>query len=202
MCRFDPSGYDFLLGGTQEIHAFAKSEGIDDSLQNLEGMFFQARTPQGGKPGSQVTTHYSIDNYNRWEYDAQTGKYLRFQDNLLLDQGQAEEFAPLIDRLTEKQVTADNVVVLFAPHGYFNRPPSEIIEITLDGSGPAYAFRDGKAYELTWNRPASGGVLYLTFPDGENYPFKPGNTWFEVVGQYTFVTQQEAQSWRFEFQIP
>lgn len=202
MCRFDPSGHDFLLGGTQEIHTFAKNEGIDDSWQNLDGMFFQAQTPQGGEPGSQVTTHYSIDNYNRWEYDAQTGKYLRFQDNLLLDQGQEEEFAPLTDRLTEKQITADNVVVLFAPHGYFNRPPSEIIEITFDGSGPAYAFRDGKAYELTWNRPASGGVLYLTFPDGENYPFKPGNTWFEVVGQYTFVTQPEAQSWRFEFQIP
>ncbi len=158
--------------------------------------------PDGDKPGELVTTRYSIDNYNRWEYDPKSGSYLRYQDNLLLDEGQEEEFLPMTDHLTEKQVSASNVVVLFVTHAYFQRPPTEIVEINFTGSGPAYAFRDGKVYEVTWNRPTVDSVLFLTFPNGERYPFKPGNTWFQVVGQYSFITQPEDGNWRFQFQIP
>lgn len=201
MCRHDPNGYDFLLGGTKQIHQYISTEGVNDSRQNLDGMSFRMDLPAGGKAGEVVTTHYSIDTYNRWKYDPQTGSYLRYQDNLLLDQGQEEEFAPLMDQLTEKQVSADNVVVLMVPHSYYLKSP-EIIEINFTGSGPAYAFRDGMVYEVQWNHPNPEGVLYLTLPDGSRYPFKPGNTWFQVVGQYSFVTQPAPNEWRFMFQIP
>jgi hypothetical protein len=198
LCRFDPNGYDFLLGGTDEIRASAVSNGVDNSRQDLEGMFFQMQTPSGGEPASEVTTRFSADSYNRWEYDAATGKYLRLQDNVYAN-GQEEEFAPLTDRDTEEQVTADNVVVIMAPHSYFRRPPSEIVEIQMTGSGTAYAFRDGQVYQVQWNIPTLSDVMYLTNPDGSDFPFNPGNTWIEVIGSFSEVTQPEDGAWRFDF---
>lgn len=202
LCRYDPNGYNFLLAGTTEVHAFIREKGIDDSSPDLNGMFFQTTPPEEGKPGEQVTTHYSLDTYNRWEYDPDTGRYLRYQDNLFLNQGQEEEFVPLVDRLTDQQIFATNVVILFVPHEYYQKPPSEIIEIPLVGNGLAYAFRDGSMYEVSWNRPHLDSLLFLTFPDGSPYPLQHGNTWFQIIGYYSIISQPDENSWRFEFRIP
>ena len=59
LCREDPNGYNFLLGGTREIHAFIKSENVDDTQQNLNGMLFRLDPPSGGEAGMNVTTRYS-----------------------------------------------------------------------------------------------------------------------------------------------
>jgi hypothetical protein len=83
------------------------------------------------------------------------------QDNVY-DEGGGEEFAPLIDRVSNEQVTAENVVVLLMTHSYYRKPPSEIIDIQFQGTGKAYAFRDGKAYELQWNIPSPGSMIALT----------------------------------------
>jgi hypothetical protein len=201
LCRYDPNGFDLLLADTRLVHAFIDAQGIDDRRPDLEGSFFRLDPPAGGRPGEQVTTRYSGDSYNRWEYETASASYLRFQDDVF-DQGQGEQYAPLIDRVTNEQISAANVVVLLAPHEYFQRPPADIIEILLNGSGTAYAFRDGQAYQVTWTRPATGGILTLSLPGGDPYPFKPGNTWYQIVGQSSEITQPEAGAWRFEFRIP
>jgi len=201
LCRQDPNGYNFLLGGTKEIHAFLESENVDDSHQNLDGMTFRLEPSGEGEPAEQVSIRYSGDSYNRWDYDPTTGHYLRFQDDVF-DQGQGEKYVPMTDRLNDQQITAANVVVLIVQHEYFQRPPAEIIEILLNGSGPAYAYRDGQVYQVIWNRPSTDSVLYLTFPDGSSYPFKPGNTWFQIVGQNSIISQPQEATWRFEFRIP
>lgn len=201
LCRQDPNGYNFLLGSTKDIHTFIESENIDDSQQNLEGMSFQLEPSSGGEPAKQLSIRYSGDSYTRWDYDPATGLYLRFQDNIY-DQGQGEEYVPMTDRLNDEQISAANVVVLVVQHEYFQRPPAEIIEILLNGNGLAYAYRDGMVYQVIWNRPSSDGVLYLTFPDGSRYPFKPGNTWFQIIGQNSIISQPREASWRFEFRIP
>jgi hypothetical protein len=201
LCRFDPQGFDFLLGGTEEIHAYIRDQGIDDRRQNLDGMYFNLELPSGGAIGQQANVRYSSDDYLLWEYDPVSEEYLRFQDDLL-DLGEGETFAPLIDRNNDEQISADNVVVIFMEHTFFRKPPGEIIEILVSGSGPAYAFRDGMVYETRWNIPSPDSVLYLTFPDGTSYPYKPGNTWYQVVGNASTVSNPEEDSWRFEFLIP
>ncbi|HLE16252.1 MAG TPA: DUF3048 C-terminal domain-containing protein [Anaerolineales bacterium] len=198
LCRYDPNGFDFLLGGTSEIRAFAEAEGVNNSRQDLEGMSFQLQPPAGGEPATEITSRYSVDSYNRWEYDSASGKYLRLQDNVYANDID-EEFTPLTDRETGEQVSTDNVVVLMTGHSYFNRPPSEIVEIQLTGNGTAYTFRDGQVYEVQWNIPTQNDVLYLTNPDGSEFPFKPGNTWIEVIGNFSEVSQPEDGAWRFNF---
>jgi hypothetical protein len=201
LCRYDPNGFDLLLADTRLVHAFIDAQGIDDRRPDLEGNFFLLDPPAGGRPAEQVTTRYSGDSYNRWEYDPSSGSYLRLQDDVF-DQGQGEEYAPLIDQLDNAQVSAANVVVLLAPHEYFQPPPADIIEILFNGSGTAYAFRDGQAYQVNWARPADGGLLTLSMLDGDPYPFKPGNTWFQIVGQTSEITEPEPTAWRFQFHIP
>jgi Protein of unknown function (DUF3048) C-terminal domain/Protein of unknown function (DUF3048) N-terminal domain len=201
LCRFDPQGYDFLLGGTTEIHEFVQSQGVDDERQDLDGMWFMLDEPAGGEAATQVTVRYSSDDYTRWEYNIARQKYLRYQDNVF-DTGGGEEYAPLLDRNNEENIVADNVVVLLMEHTFFRKPPAEIIDILVSGSGPAYAFRDGKVYEVQWNIPAPDSVLYLTDENGDPFPFKPGKTWFQVVGQSSTLTTPEEGAWRFQFQIP
>jgi hypothetical protein len=89
-----------------------------------------------------------------------------------------------------------------ARHEFFQQPPNEIIEILLSGSGPAYSFRDGQMYTVQWNRPTTNSVLTLTNSDGTVFPYKPGNTWFQVVGVSTQANQQSDNSWRFNFLMP
>jgi len=201
LCRYDPQGYAFLLGGTSEIHGFARDQGVDDRRQNLDGMYFNLEPPTGGMKAEQININYSKDNYVQWEYDLSSGKYMRYQDDSF-DRGEGETFAPLADRNNDEQLAADNVVVVFMEHSYFRKPPAEIIEMLVSGSGPAYAFRDGELYEVRWNIPATDSVLYLTNQDGTRFPYKPGNTWYQVIGQSSSILEQEDSAWRFEFHIP
>jgi len=57
-------------------------------------------------------------------------------------------------------------------------------------------------YEVTWNRPTNNSVLYLTFADGTRYPFKPGNTWVQVITDTSQVTPKDDGVWRFNFRFP
>ncbi len=165
-------------------------------------MLFDNVLPAGGKEGVAVSTRYSTDDYNRWDYDPETGSYLRFQDNIQ-DQGEGEEYVPLTDRVTEEQITAQNVVIVFASHeNVSTRSQQEVYDITLSGTGKALAFRDGQVFEVVWNRPNSASVLYLTFPDGSHYPYKPGVTWYQVVGIYSKVSEPESGKWRVVLGIP
>ena len=201
MCRYDPQGYSHLLGGTSEIRGYAQNQGVDNNRQNLDGMYFNLEVPGDGQNAERINVRYSNDSYVQWEYDSSSGKYLRFQDDSF-DLGEGETFAPLIDRNNEEQISADNVVVVFMEHSYYRRPPAEIIDMLVAGSGPAYAFRDGEMFEVRWNIPATDSVLYLTYPDGTHFPNKPGNTWYQVIGTSSTVFEAEDGAWRFEFSIP
>lgn len=196
---------NMLLGDTAALSEYARDQGIPNGRQDLDGMFFQAQAPGGrsggpGDLGEHVYVWYSAVIYNRWDYDPASGRYLRYADTDDAVGGQPEAYALLTDRLTAQPIAADNVVILLVPHTFFSVSP-EMVEMTFEGSGKAYAFRDGQAYQVRWQRPTPDSVLYLTYEDGAPFPFKPGVTWFEVMGVSTRLSQDEA-GWRFEMRFP
>lgn len=201
LCRYEPSGISNLLAGTLEVHEYFKNKGNEDTRQVLNGMLFDLNIPSGGKPSPMVTTRYSSDDYNRWEFDNDTGQYLRYQDNAQ-DPGEAEVYVPLTDQVTEQQITASNVVILFASHENISKNKTDNFDITLTGTGKALAFRDGQVYEVQWNRPEFDSVLYLTFPDGSRYPYKPGTTWYQVVGLFSKIIEETDGALRVVMGIP
>ncbi len=206
MCRFEPNGANALITNTADLTTFINQkphaklpEG--NGRQNLDGLLFRYLLPYQGEPAPQLTVRYSSAIYNRWTYDPASGKYLRSVDNADdTTGGQGEVYTPLTDRLTNQQISADNVVVLYITHSYFSRSP-EVIDIVVSGPGKAYLFRDGQVYPLTWYRNQLDHLLVFVTQDGKFFPFKPGNTWFEVVGSTTTLTQNNSD-WRFTFQIP
>jgi hypothetical protein len=204
MCRVDPNNYNYLVVNTAEITNYANAQGIDNARQNLDGMSFNGVIPAGGTAAPQIYVRFSISSYSRWDYDTASGRYLRFQDSIEANDVQSEAYEPLTDRENNAQVAADNVIVMLVPHqyAYGTRPgPNEVIDILLSGSGDGYAYRDGQVFKVTWNRPAPDSVLFLTLPDGTPYPFKPGNTWFQIVGQSSKIENPEG-IWRFIMGIP
>jgi len=200
--RYDPNGSDYLVVNTADLSAYATSIKIQNGRQNLDGMTFKLESPAGGQPGAQVVVRYSGDIYNRWDYDPTTGEYLRFSDTSSDYDNQNEQYAQLTDRLTGKPIAFDNVVVLYVTHAVYSTDSHgiSIYDIQFIGSGDGVAFRDGQAYQVKWQRNATD-VVSLTNPDGTPFPFKPGTTWFEVVGVNSTV-QQTAQGWRFTHQMP
>ncbi len=205
MCRVDPNGANLLTTNTAELSKYVTAKGIPNGRQNLNGMSFNTVTPAGGQPFTQMFMRYSISAYNRWDYDPASQRYLRFQDTQEAADAKSEVVAPLTDRLTNQQISTDNVVVLFLNHKFLyksNSGNSEIVEYQFDGSGDAIAFRDGQAFQVKWNRPKFDSVVYLTFPDGTPYPYKPGTTWYEVMGTSSKTENPGPGIYRVTFSIP
>lgn len=201
MCRYEPNGSNLLVADTAALTELMNARKIPNGRQDLNGMAFQLRVPEGGQNGFVANTRYSAAIYERWDYDVTTGKYFRFADAAEdYGNGANEQYAPALDRNTGLQLSADNVVILFAPHSYFLQTP-EMIEINLVGSGDAYIFRDGKMFKVLWQRANRDALLTLTNPDGSFFPFKPGNTWFQVMGTSSRVVSID-NGFRFVFSIP
>lgn len=192
VCRFEPNVYNYLLAGTAATREYLSLyRNLPDDRPYLDGMWFNPGLPQGGQSLERLHIRYSYGAYLYWQWDPATGQYLRYQDAQDDVQGRGETHELLTDRLTGAPITAENVVVLFVPHrDEVYQPPAngnpavEIIDIQLEGSGPAYALRDGQLFEVRWLVPQAG-VLTLTFLDGTPYPYKPGVTWYQVVSTKT-----------------
>ncbi len=203
MCRLDQNFQNYLVVNTKEMGNFIVGKGADNNRPNLDGMTFKLTVPANGQPATKIFNRYSISAYSRWDYDSASGRYLRYQDTQEDSNGSGEVYDALIDKITGVQISTANVVVLVAPHKFLVRSGgSEIVDIELTGSGTAYAYRDGNVYQVTWNRADTESVLTLTNADGSAFPFKPGNTWFEVVGKSTLISNPEAGAWRFENSFP
>ena len=185
--------------------------GGDNSRQNLRGSFFTSGVPAGGYPVDRIFTHYSRCDYNYWEYDPESGRYLRYQEVSRIQTAahledcsdNPETYAPLTDALNKQQVATDNVVELFVSHTFANEneQQDEIYHINLVDSGSAFVFRDGFAYPARWMRSDIEQPLLLTTPSGAPIYFKPGTTFYQVIGE-TSSDWSEGTDWHFEFHTP
>jgi hypothetical protein len=199
LTRYNPSGSNDLVVNTADLSAYITRQGVPNGPQNLNGMFFNLTPSPGGVTVNHVFVRYSSAIYNRWDYDPTSGRYLRFSDTADNTTGgiQNEQYAQLTDRLTGQPIACDNLVVIYVNHELYS---PGIYDILLTGQGVGYAFRDGQAYVVRWQRNYSD-VVSLSNPDGTPYAMKPGTTWFEVIGVNSSL-QQTTQGWRFTHKMP
>jgi hypothetical protein len=197
MCRFDPSNLNHLITSTAGLREYLQDQGVADQPVDLAGMKFDRVPPSGGEPGTELEIHYSAGNFHSWRYEAEAGVYRRWQETGS-DEAEVELFS---DRLTGAPVGPSNVILVVVPHSYIT-PNPEFVRIELWGSGRAIAFRDGRAFEIRWVRPAGGGVLRFEMQDGSSFPLKPGSTWIELVNTSSEIVEREPASWWVRFHIP
>ncbi len=186
-------------------------KGGDNQRQALHSGFFSVKIPSSGFGVDRIFTHYSKCDYNYWEYDAGSGRYLRYQEVSRVQTPQhlddcsdtPETYAPLTDALTKQQVGADNVVELFVSHTFANQneQEDEIYHVNLVDSGNAFVFRDGLGYPARWMRTDIQQPLLITTPTGSPIYLKPGNTFYEVIGE-TSTDWSDGADWHFDFHTP
>jgi hypothetical protein len=166
-----------LFSDTQSLWEVAEARGLNQR-QDLSGWTFSDEPPEGGSPATSLEFLYT-PKYASAEYQYDPGReaYLR---SVLGE--------PHRDELTGEQITARNVVALYAnhldtdivedstgPRIYYS------IEIQIWGEGRAIVFRDGQAFEGRWVRSQRQDLIRFVDDAGNPISLKPGNTWIQVV---------------------
>ncbi len=158
--------------------------GLDgDDLGNLAGstgdpldyasLTFGPPAP-GGSPADFLRIVYNVNNHVGWEYDPDSGTYLRYQDRA----DSTGELYPATDALTGEQLGFENVVVMWARHNYV-KPTVIEVELLYVKDRKGLLFRDGEVYDILWS--SMSGEFKIYDQDGNIVPLKPGKTFFQVV---------------------
>jgi hypothetical protein len=172
-----------IYGNTAELRKAAKVLKIPDTVPDLNGMVFQEEPPpMSGGMASNVWVRFISDNaLAEWRYNPEDKKYYRWSET-----GKANRaMAPLLDRLTGKQLSVSNVIVLYV--NYVRRQQREIYELELFGGGKALIFRDGKMEDGIWRLPKIDRPLQFYGQDGP-FALRPGVTWIGIVEDSSTAT--------------
>jgi hypothetical protein len=172
---------------------------------NYSGNLFSDAVPQHGKPAHDIHVFYHSYTQSGWRYDPISQTYLRWTD---LADGTGT-LIPATDRLTQRQMSFENVVVIFAEHHRYRHNQLEI-DFTLGQKNYAYLFRDGQAFRIFWStenrewEKKTGMVRPMHFVDGQGnpVPLHPGRTWIHIVTPYSSVAEEESGKWLVQFVQP
>ncbi len=166
-----------LFTNTDVLRKLAEERGINQRPEYETWMAFSEGVPEGGEAVSYFEINYLLNWCTaEWTYDEATGLWKRSTA------GQIHT-----DYLTGEQLTADNVVMIYAHHietdiledtwggGHMS------IQIQVWGTGSALVFRDGQMFQTYWKREQPNHMVTFTNWTGDPFPLKPGNTWFQMV---------------------
>ncbi len=190
-CRFPNGDLAFehtLYLDTRMAWERATERGINTGYPG-RGFAFSDFPDANGTPANDIFIDWYGQTDARWQYDAATGRYLRYTDS------QAH-----YDAADGEQLWVDNLVVIQVDH--VERPDlfepesrTASLDILLEGQGFAYVFRDGQWYEGYWRRRSTnpGDALMLLYGDETPIMLRPGRTWVAIVrgfGDVTISTEQ------------
>jgi hypothetical protein len=151
-----------------------------DQTQSLAGFTFERVSSESTSAITSVSIPFSTANKVEWTYDAASKTYLRVNNG-----------KKFMDAATNKQISARNVVVVWAQHKSASQDKvgSTTYEIVLSGSGQCAVFRDGQRFDGTW---ATDGTKPPSFKsqDGTLIKLSPGNTWFQVIQPSVNITMK------------
>lgn len=194
LCR--ESAEHSVFADSSAFSDYADEIGLNNQQPDLPGMLFDEKIPLGGQTADSIWIYISYYDQVRWEFDEGRGTYLRFQES---DQGDGKVIlVPLTDRISGEQLEFDNVVFLFARHDEIK---PELIDMDLIHAEArrALIMRDGLIFEVTYTAVSNTTPLRFFDQVGEPFPFKPGTTWFLIVGEDSTVEEMESAAWKMRF---
>jgi hypothetical protein len=189
-------GYGNAFGNTGAFTERVRELDLDDQRPDLSGMIFDTQVPENGVKAKSLWLYISYYNQVGWDYEPDTGAYLRSQEETQSDG--TVVLKPMTDRLTGEQLAFHNVVILFAWHKTI-QPELIDIEIQSVEGGRAFLFRDGQVFEMTYTAVSPSTPLRFYDLNGEPIAFKPGNTWVEIVGLGSTVEDLGSDAWKVRF---
>ncbi len=172
---------------------------------NYSGNLFSENVPEGGTPANKIDVYFHLYTQSGWEYDPISQSYLRYTDRA----DTTGELFPAMDRLTQRQMAFENVIVVFADYNRFRHNQFEV-NFELGQTNPAYLFRNGQAFKIYWStknrnfEKTTGLRRPLYFVDAQDnlVPLHPGRTWIHLVTPFSSVTNQGNGEWLVNFVQP
>ncbi len=181
MCRSGETDipYEWTLYANPQALRQSTEAFRDTTPEGVSGMAFHEATPLGGR-----YIYYAYVRYRQtpvyWEWEPVERVWLRSQDGL-------EHY----DEATGERVRAANVLIIEDDHieqpyvaeNYWG-PSNYAFSVNLVGSGRIILLRDGQMFEGEWRRPSREAPLQFYDLQGNVLPFKPGNTFVNLVPRW------------------
>jgi hypothetical protein len=178
-CRFPKDGLPFehtLFLDTNALWDLATNRNVNTGYR-ARGFAFGDQADSGGLPANDLYIDWWGQTDSRWQYDPDTGRYLRYTDGV-----------PHIDLGDDQQLWTDNLIIIEVPHDdhptIFPAGASYTsIDIQLVDQGRAYLVRDGQVFQGYWRRQDTepGSALQIIYGNNTPIMMKPGRTWVSVV---------------------
>lgn len=119
------------------------------------------------------------DYFVDWIYDAKTNLYKRNNAG-----------KPHLDKNTNKQLAAKNVVVLFMKESNANDGYENNVHLLYQdkGTGKAVLFKDGQEIKATWKKAKRESRTIITDSTGAEIKFDRGLIWFTILPSDSVLT--------------
>jgi len=118
-----------------------------------------------GDNAGKVRLSYLLGYYVEYVYDAEAGVYLRHMAG-----------KPHIDKETEEQISASNVLIVQTSHSVIDNVGRR--DVNVNGPGNGWIVQQGKVREMKWERV--NGVI-RPYINGQEVPLLPGKTWVQFI---------------------
>ena len=200
--KYDPNS---SLLTVEHMRELAEESKVSNHPINYSGNLFSDTPPAGGRPATDIHVFYHDYSQSYWAYNPISESYLRFTDKA---DGTAT-FVPATDRLTGRQLTFENIVMLLATHGRVRHLQYDI-DLGIGKKEPAYLFRDGQIFPIYWSTVSreweqeTGLLRPIHFVDADNnpVPLKHGRTWIHLVTPDSYLEALGAGKWKIHFIQP
>jgi hypothetical protein len=199
---YDPNSALLTVDHMREL---AEESKVEKHPINYSGNVFSETSPSEGQPAIDIWVHYHNYSQAYWRYDPISKSYLRFSD---LADG-TSTFVPATDRLTGRQLTFENVVVIPAIHNRIRHLQYDI-DLGIGKREQAYLFRDGQVFKIYWSTVSrewekeSGFLRPIHFVDAENnpIPLRHSRTWIHLVTPESYLEELGDGQWLARFIQP
>lgn len=159
--------YNYFLDGTVGLE-----RAPDASVTRNLGWVFAEDVPSGGTPAVRARIEWSYASAG-FNYDEASGLYHVRLNGVRAradEDGQGQNAATVVIQYVDQKQSV-----------YFDKGGGNTPEAITVGAGKAVVMRDGRSWDVTWNRPDEQSGTIFTLPDGSPLPFKPGQTWIVLL---------------------
>jgi hypothetical protein len=182
------------------VEDYIVRKGINNNQPDLSGLVFDIIPPKTQDFAITIGIQYAWFNRGEWRYDPDLQLYRRWIEDV--DANNKARMIPLVDRLTNTQLTFANVIVLFATYKEY-KPTLHDVDFSTNQTGKrAVIFRDAVAVEGIWKYAGDHRPLQFFTRSGTPLALKPGNTWMVIVGDRTTLNQTSPGQWEATFGLP
>ena len=189
-----------------KMRELAEAQAVNGSMPNYSGNYFSETLPNLQRdPATYLRVYYHQYLQSAWAYDPISKSYLRYTDSM----DGTGILHPATDRLTGRQQSFENVIVLQATHDVYRHNQLDI-NLRAGQGGFAWLLRDGEVMRVRWstgNRAweKTSGLrrpIHFVDVDGNPIALRPGHTWIHLMTPASYLEETGAGEWQATFVQP